>query len=215
MNAHPVAGLLFRRYQACVAGDGDKMAAAQMMKIAGIRVLRGPRAAAYYAALDALGKIRADRAKFSIKEKDLPFSRDDILARLTHELSRGIRNGYDLQFEKGVVKSVKKAKDGLTVVFAQDKQKVWDQTCTQLQRIIMFANDGRPIYDQSCTGKMITADVSPSPINVPLDLADGVAPGKLVSFGVSNSAEQRISMPLEVYADKQGKKLVAWYGLRL
>jgi hypothetical protein len=32
---------------------------------------------------------------------------------------------------------------------------------------------------------------------------------------VSNSQEKRISMPFEVYADKKGKKLVAWYGIAL
>jgi hypothetical protein len=216
MNSHPVAGLLFRRYQACVAGDGDKMAAQEMRGIQGLRVIRGPRAAAYYAALDALGKIRADRTKFPIKEQELPFDRNDILENLTHELAQGGNpGGYSVWQEKGVVKSVKKGKDELNVVFATDKQKVWSQTCKQLNRIVMFAHDGRPIYDQSCTGQVITADLKPKPINVPLSLADGVAAGRFVSFGVSNSAERRVSMPFEVYADKQGKKLVSWYGIQL
>jgi hypothetical protein len=216
MNKSPIAGLLFRRFQACVAVDGDKSAAAEMTKIKGIRVMRGPRAAAYYAVMDALGKIRADRAKFSIEERDIPIERRDILERLTDDLARGHdATAYTVWEGKGVIKAMKKGADGINVVFAKDKQQIWSQTCKQLNRIVMFAADGRPIYDQSCTGKVISADVSPDPINVPEHLAEGLAPGKQVSFGVSNSQAKRISMPFEVYADKQGKKLIAYYGIGL
>ena len=216
MNKHPVAGLLFRRLQACVAVDGDKMAAKEMLKINGIRVMRGPRVAAYYAVMDALGKIRADRTKFSVQESDIPIERQDILEQLTYDLARDATpTGYSVWDGKGVIKTMKKGKDGINVVFAKDKQQIWSQSCKQLNRIIMFANDGRPIYDQSCTGKVITADVSPDPINVPEHLAEGLAPGRQVSFGVSNSQDRRISMPFEIYADKKGKNLVGYYGIEI
>ena len=220
MNKSNVAGLLFRRVQACVAGSGDASQAVEMTRLAGLRVIRGPRQAAYFAMIDALGTIRADRAKFAIEEGDIPFDRDDILETLTNELARngksaGIGN-YHVWTGKGVVKSAKKAKDGsLAVVFATDKQQIWEQSCKQLGRIVMFDHDGRPIYDQSCSGKVVTADVSPDPITVPAHLSEGIKPGRLITFGVSNSQEKRISMPLEVYADKKGKKLVAWYGIAL
>ena len=102
-----------------------------------------------------------------------------------------------------------------TLVFAKDKQKVWQESCKTLNRIIMFDHDGRPIYDRSCTGSVVTADLSPDPITVPLEVGDGVAPGKYITFGVSNSQERRISLPYEVYADKKGKKLTAWYSILL
>jgi hypothetical protein len=219
MNESPVAGLLLRRLFACMAVDGDDGVARASLRIEGIRVLRGPRAAAYYATLDALGKIRADRAKFSIEENEIPIDRTEILEELLQELARGAKptrpNDYGVWTGKGVVKTAKKGKDGLAVVFAKDKQKVWQESCQTLNRIIMFDHDGRPIYDRKCKGSVVVSDVSPDPINVPLDIADGVAPGKYVSFGVSNSQERRISLPYEVYADKQGKKLIAWYSILL
>lgn len=215
INAHPIAGLLFRRYQACVAVDVDEMAAREMYRLEPIRVIRGPRMAAYYATIDALGKIRADRTKFALQESDVPFDREDILNKLAFSLFKDGGTAYNVFDGKGVIKATKKGPDGINVVFAKDKQQVWSQTCKQLNRIVMFANDGRPIYDQSCTGKVVTADLSPDPINVPPVLAASIAVGRYVVFGVSNSAAKRISMPFEVYADKKGKNLVAWYGIEL
>jgi len=222
MNAHPVAGLLFRRYHACVAGAGDPGVSAEMRRIKGIRVLRGPRQAAYYATIDAIGKVRADRAKFAIEEHDVGVSRDDVLDQLAFDLANETKHpspgggDYHIWEESGVVKSAAKGKDGLKVVFAVDKQQRYIETnCTTTNHIIMFDHDGQPIYYRKCKGSVQTVDVSPNPINIPLHLVEGVAVGKLLSFGVSNSQERRISMPFEIYADKKGHKLVTWYGIGL
>ena len=211
MNAHPVAGLLFRRYHACVAGAGDPGVAAEMRRIKGIRVLRGPRAAAYYATIDAIGKVRADRAKFAIEEHDVGVSREDVLDKLAYDLQTETKHpapgggDYHIWEESGVVKSAAKGKDGLKVVFAVDKQQRYIETnCTTTNHIIMFDHDGQPIYYRKCKGSVQTVDVSPNPINIPLHLVEGVAVGKLLSFGVSNSQEKRISMPFEITPTRRG-----------
>ena len=205
-----------------MAGAGDPGAAVEMRRIEGLRVLRGPRAAAYYATIDAIGKVRADRAKFPIEEHDVGVSREDILDKLVGALAHESKNAspgggdYHIWQEGGVVKTAAKGKDGIKVVFATDKQERYVETsCVETNHIVMFAHDGRPIYYRKCKGSVQKVDVSPNPINIPAHLAEGITPGKLVNFGVSNSQERRISMPFEIYADKKGHKLVTWYGIGL
>jgi len=221
MNAHPVAGLLFRRYQACVSGAGDASAAAEMAGVKGLRVIRGPRAAAYFATVDAIGKVRADRSKFPIAEQDLGFRRsDESLYQLSFELGNNSKSkvpaDYHVWEEAGVVKTATKAKKGLKVVFAKDKQERYiESDCVTTGRIVTWDHDNRPIYYRKCKGSVQKVDVSPNPITVPAHLADGVAAGKLIKFGVSNSGDERLSMPFEVFSDKKGKKLIAFYGIGL
>ena len=68
---------------------------------------------------------------------------------------------------------------------------------------------------RKCKGGVQTVDVSPDPITVPPGLAEGLAPGRMVVFGVSNSGAKRISMPFLVYKNKQGKQLAAFYTIPL
>ena len=218
VNAHPVAGLLIRRLQACIAVDGHPDAAREMRRIEhGIRVLRGPRQAAYYATTDAIAKIKADRDKFPLEAGDVEVHRTDILDKLTFDLAKGgSSTAFGVWDGTGVVKTVKKTKDGVYVVFAKDKQERYiESDCTTTNRIVTWDHDGRPIYYRKCKGGVQKVDVSPDPINVPADLAEGVAPGRTVVFGVSNSADQRISMPFLIYKDKKGKGLVTFYTIPL
>jgi len=217
INKSPVAGLLFRRYQACVAADGDADAAREMIRIPGIRVIRGPRAAAYYATIDALGKIRADRARFAVSERDVPFDREDILFHLTENLAhgKGTPTAYQISTEAGMIETIKQNPDGLAITFKTDKRQVWQQTCVPTDRIIMITSNGSLIYDHKCTGKLVIADKAPAPILVPTALAARLAVGRRIAFGVSNTQDRRVSMPYVVFADGQGKNVVAFFGIGL
>ena len=218
VNAHPVAGLLIRRYQACMAVDGQPDAAAEMRRMEhGIRVLRGPRQAAYYAVTDAIAKIKADRDKFPLEPGDVEVHRTDIIDKLTFDLMKGGNAGaYGVWDGTGVVKTVKKSKKGVYVVFAKDKQERYiESDCTTTNRIVTWDHDGRPIYYRKCKGGVQKVDVSPDPINIPEGLTEGVAPGRTIVFGVSNSADERISMPFLIYKDKKGKGLVTFYTIPL
>lgn len=64
-----------------------------------------------------------------------------------------------------------------------------------------------------CKGSVVKVDVSPNPVVVPDTLAAGLAPGRLVSFGVAMHG--RKAMPFEVYKDNKGKNLVAWMTIGL
>lgn len=215
INVNPVAGLLFRRFQACVAVDGHVDAAREMMNLQKIRVLRGPRTAAYFAALDAIATIRADRDSFPVHEGLVPFTRDTILHDLTYKLLKGgNQNGFHDSSEQGVIKSMKKGTGGTRLEFAKDKQERWSQSCTLTKRIVTYEHDGDPVYMPSCKGKVVKLDVSPNPVVVPDTLAAGLAPGRMVSFGISD-INDRIAMPFEVYKDKKGKNLVAWMTIGL
>ena len=84
-------------------------------------------------------------------------------------------------------------------------------------RIVMFDHDGRPIYYRNCkpTG-LAWIDERPAPILVANDLAQGIAPGKSLVFAVvPYNYGDRIAMPLELYADKTGKKLIGFFGIGL
>jgi hypothetical protein len=215
-----VGGLLLKRYIVCLAADGQPMVASGFRKHLGaVRVTRGPRAAAYYAALDALAKIRDDRAKFPVEATDLPFDRDEDLDSLASDILSDKK--YDTvgftDVKKGVVKTAKKGGKGLEIAFSPDKRQVYTESCTTTSRIIMFDHDGRPIYDRKCkaTG-LVWVDERPDPIVIADNLAEGITPGRSLVFAVVpyNSGDRQ-AMPLELYADKSAKKLVGFFGLSL
>jgi hypothetical protein len=180
-----------------------------------VRVLRGPRAAAYWATYEALTKIKADRDSFPVTMSDIPVDRNDIFGQRAHEMRTQMPDRY-LNEESGVIKSIKKGKDGVRVEFAKDKQERWHESCTNTNRIVTWDHDARPIYDRNCKGKVVKVDVSPYAILVPEAHAEGLAPNRLVKFGVQTmSGDKRLAMPFEVYKDKKGKGLVAWMTLGL
>jgi len=220
INDNLSGGLLLKRYIVCVAAAGDPMVAMGFRKhLKEIRVTRGPRMAAYYAALDALSKIREDRAKFPVEPGDLPFDRKDYLDDLASDFLS--KTKYDTigfsDVQKGVIKTAKKGPKGLAITFNPARRQIYTEACTTTSRLIMFAHDGRPIYDRNCkpTG-LKWVDESPDPIVITEDLAGGIAPGTMIVFAVVpyNNGD-RTAMPLEVYADKTGKKLVNFFGIPL
>src|SRR4029077_15226568 len=62
----PIAALLFQRFVACTAVDENPVVAAHLRSIEQ-RQVRGPRAAAYYATLEAVGKLTANHPRFPVK----------------------------------------------------------------------------------------------------------------------------------------------------
>jgi len=216
-----VGGLLLQRYTVCMAADGDAMAAREIYAhgLDHVRIVRGPREAAVYAATDALAAIRDDRPKFAIDDKgSFPRFYDEPLNEVFGELANKRSSdpiGFGVWHEKGVVKSATKSGKVVKIVFAPDKHKVPTLDCHFTHRIIMFDHEGTPIYDQSCkqTGTHIE-DYSPDPITISAQLAGGITPGKFMEFDVARGKE-RPSMPSRVWTDKNEKKLAAWYGFEL
>jgi hypothetical protein len=219
-----VGGLLLKRLVLCMAGDGDAMMASVIdTHIDHVRITRGPRHAAYYAAIDALNKIKDDREKFPVDaQQDFPkyWSLGDIDER-TGDLVRKREEdsfGYRLGDEKGVIKSVTKSGDLVKVTFAPDKHKMPKGECHPTNHILQFDGNGHPIYDQVCKfSGYVMVDFKPDPIQVPVAWAGGLKAGRFVEFATSRGtkAAPRKSVPLRVYTDKTGSKLAAWMGFEL
>ena len=213
-----VAGLLLQRYVVCLAADGNPEVASGLRRhLPKLRITRGPRVAAYYAALDAITRIREDRAKFPVEAGDLPFDRTEVLEDLATDILS--RKQYDTigftDVQSGVVKKAKSGDKGAAITFNPQKRKVYTESCVDTGRIVMFDHDLRPIYYRKSkpTG-LQTVDVSPAPIVIPAALADGIKKGKAVEFAVvPYNTGDRMAMPLYVYKDKKMQKLVGFFGI--
>ncbi len=220
VSENPVGGLLMSRFTLCMAADGDAMAARFIdAQLSRVRVLRGPRQAAVFAALDALGKIKEDRSKFPVESSKIPsiWAPRELEGRFGELSSKRSKDafGFGVFKGKGVIKSATKTAGGVKVKFASDKHKENTYNCVDTSHIEQIRSDGRVIYAQKCTVTGTeTVDYKEDDILVPTELAAGLAPGRLVEFEVARGKE-RLSFPVRIYSDKSGKSLAAWLGFEL
>jgi hypothetical protein len=219
-----VGGLLLKRLILCMAGDGDAMMASVIDNhIDHVRITRGPRHAAYFAAIDAYNKIKEDREKFPVDAKydfNQYYSIGEINKRIGELINKREEDsfGYRLGDEKGVIATVTKAGDYMKVTFAPDKHKMPAGECHATNHILQFDGNGNPIYDQVCNFHgTVMVDFKPDPIQVPLAQAAGLKPGRFVEFATARGSSKapRPAVPLRVYSDKTGSKLAAWLGFEL
>jgi hypothetical protein len=251
MSDHPLAGLLAKRFARCLMVDGDRYAqfvgSVLLQEVtSAVRVIPGPRTAAYYAVLDARAgqrdrsgdeeggsrsRSRRHRAPRPLGFADSP---SGVISRLTEvfqsEEQRYQANSGD--FVSGVIKSVGKGKAGVHVVFVKKKQLSRDQVCRETSKIdSQDPRTGKITYRKVChdtAAKMV--EVGPDPVDVPVELADGLQPGRYAEFsGISIDGTLRLGLstklPLEVYRGVQkdkddnngetGKHLIALYGFLL
>jgi hypothetical protein len=207
----PVASLLFRRLLVCMNIDGNDDLASDLTSqlLTQSRRSRGPRIAAYYGSLEALGKIKADRERFPI----------DAAALRAHGGSQDVLgnpaggSSFPIE-EKGVVKTVHKAADGLHIKFERSAHQEMTSSCTPTNRIVQIRSDGTVQYYMNChdTG-LITVNDTPAEIAIATELAEGIAPGMLMHFRVR--LQSRGAYPMTVYTDKRKTKLVNYYGFGL
>ena len=212
----PVASLLFSRLLVCMAMDGEEEIGSDLYQYVqpDVRKARGVRTAAYYAAIEALGKIRADRERFPIKPEDLQWTVGHL--DVLHELRPNKRTSFDFD-GAGIVKTVHKIAGGLHVTFVTSKHQEMSRSCTPTNRIVQIRSDGSIQYYQNCrdTG-LVTVNDTPEEITIPTLLADGVTPGCAIEFRVSSGHKlERVAAPRVVYSDKTKKKVVNYFGFAL
>ncbi|NVB81214.1 MAG: hypothetical protein HOV81_22650 [Kofleriaceae bacterium] len=214
----PVPALLFGRLAACAQVEQDAAYARELGDLTNkVRYARGPRTAAYYAAVAALGDILADRAKFPVEARDLKGlqAKGELSDAASHLPDKEKSKVDRFNFDDGeaTVKSVKKRGDDVEVSFVTTKEKIMSTSCTPTNRIMMFRSDGAPVYYDNCknTG-LVTVDSTPDPILVDAGLAEGIKPGMVVKFKAAEP-RNRYALPVAVYADKKKTKLVSYYGL--
>lgn len=214
----PVASLLFSRLTACMSLDGDPALATELRRRVGdnVRASRGPRTAAYYGALEALGKIRADRERFPLTTDALKWFSPG------GNTLDGVRGSYSavdgyLFDGKGVVKSVSKAPKGVHVLFAHAQHQEMSVVCTPTNRIVQIRSDGTVQYYQNChNAGMVTINDTPEDVVIPDALTHGITPGRIIEFKATRGHNlERMALPLAVYGDKSKKQLVAFYGFAM
>ncbi|HEX6837957.1 MAG TPA: hypothetical protein VF334_15370 [Polyangia bacterium] len=217
----PVASLLFQRMVLCAAIDDDANWAGQLRAIGSdIRYARGPRVAAYWAAVEALGKIVADRERFPVKLADMYLFKNNVLYDAALKEGSASKNrqdamGYVGDSGNGVVASVKKSGDGVEIAFVKQRHQEMGYSCTDTNHLLAIRADGTLQYRQSCkpTG-LYWIDNTPGGITVPKEWAAGVTAGHFVEFKTERgNPPKRRGLPVAVYADKNKKKLVNWMGL--
>jgi len=203
---------------ACARVDGGGPWAEKLFQIHGeLRIARGPRLAAYYAAFDALSKILADRSKFAIAHKDLYFVKTNYLYHAAMKVPVKTEGAGITNSGKGIVKTAKRSGKGVQVAFVPDKHKEMSYECTPTAQIISFRPDGAPNYYQNCKAAgMVTIDNTAKPIVVPAEWASGIAAGAVVEFDAEyKDSPSRVAIPKTVYSDKTKTKLVNYLGMSL
>jgi hypothetical protein len=204
LSDQPIAGLLFARLQQCMQLDGEEHASRWIAHVReGVRYMRGPREAAYFAEIEALAALNG---------------RPPWGPRNLTELYFDDRNGHGGidpgPMVEGVIASVANGKDGLKVTFVQHRQQVMQRDCHEGKKVDRIDPDnGKITYRQEChdTG-LAWVSLDPDPIVVPTRFAAGLKAGRFIRF---NSADHDMAMPLEVYADKNAKHLVAYFSFAL
>jgi hypothetical protein len=234
MSDHPLAGLLAMRFARCLMVDGDPYAqfvgaVLRQELTSDVRVIPGPRTAAYYAVLDARAASsdhdrhgRHDREEGPTPgwrthraPRPLGFtdSSSGVISILTGVFQYEDRDhsGVTNDFVHGVIKSVGKIKGGVHVVFVKKKKLVQDQSCHETNKIDrQDPKTGKITYRQVChdIGSRWVEE-GPDPVDVPAELASGLQPGRFATFsGISIDGHMRLSstapkLPLEVYRGVQ------------
>jgi hypothetical protein len=200
----PIASLLFQRLVQCLTLAGDPVAATELgyLRDRDVRYSRGPRTAAYYAQIEALAKILAERPRFQ-------FSLDRMAFDFKPIGPRGAGGGTATAGSKGIVKTATKKGGVLHVVFPTTKTQVMNRTCVDTNRLIQIRTDGSLQWEQRChDAGWVTIDVTPEPMDVPVGYDAGVRAGSYVELAANG-------FPKAVYTDKSKAKLVNFYGFAL
>lgn len=215
----PIGMVLLAAWWSCETVDGDNYAAALLEKLYRKgRLARGPRHAAYFATVDALNVIRADRMRFSFEHKHLGWHDPvNLGAKLSH-----LRKKLPLLREaKGVVKKIKRTKDGAKLLFKTEKWREPVVNCSNTNRVHSISAGGRLSYYRDCvdTGRSKLMTHTEKPTLIPSYAAKGIKRGSLVmlraDYPYDNPKLKRPGFPLAVYKSKKAKKLMAYYGIPL
>ena len=210
-----VGSYLLQHLVACEEVEGNAGFAALLRRVSEKgRLARGPRLAAYYGAVEAVGTAKADRPKFPIEPNQLwsPAARD-IEERAGEASKEQVTLADD---GASIVKSVSKTPKGTKVVFITQTYQYMSQTCTPTNRIYRINSSGVVEYYSNCKDAGLkTGSEHVKDIVVPNEFAAGIAPGRYVEFTGDFGGPNAAHYPIFVYADKSKSKLVNWRGFGL
>jgi hypothetical protein len=196
----PLAGLLLSRLVDCRIADGDEYAANVLASLLdAVRVMPGPRTAAYYAVIDSGAPQRAH-----VKLTSLPSP-----TRRASDHQRGEMIGDD---DGGVIASVSRAAKGVHVTFVKKHTRYMSQTCVETNRPDRITSDGKIIYRTEChDAGMKNGTSGADPVDLPERFAGALRPGRYAAFNMQLGR----GAPHLVWADANRKRLVAVAGVVL
>lgn len=235
MSDHPLAGLLARRLARCMMTDGDEKtrfagALLDHEVASNVRVIPGPRTAAYHAALaahaahrdrdegeDEDGSRRSrSRPQRETRRVESRVSFDDMTRPLQGVLQLEYQAGNSMtdNYVAGVIKSVSKGKRGVHVVFVKKKKMERGEVCRETNKIDrQDPRTGKITYRKVCHWTdPKPVDEGPDPVDVPVELAGGLQAGRYATFsgipinGVMHLSDSTPRIPLEVYRGVQKAK---------
>ncbi len=207
-----VYDLLTTELMLCGGADGQSLFGNLLLKERGYsRHVRGPRTAAYFAALDAVSDVLADREKFPMRPNAyLGYNDDPISAALSYAREKD-NFGSDAE---SVIDKLQTTGDDVKITFIKVKIMVDELSCKQTNRIAYINASGIVEYQSDCrpVGKK-EVTLQEEPIIIPAWAAGGLKKGNLASFYI-NGPERR-GFPVAVWADKEKKALVNYLGVEL
>lgn len=175
------------------------------------RELRGPRAAAYYAAVDAFAALLKNK-------KELPFKSlpqfEAVEQKLVDKKLPTSTARYWGKHSTGIVSKVTAGADGtVKVTFKKEPVKNYETECFENRDSIRgFDENGKIEYGWVCrpSGKFTITMEGEAPVSIPKEHAGLVSPGRTLTFAVDDAGNGRSAFPLEVFTRKDKKTLVGF-----
>jgi hypothetical protein len=208
LSDEPVGGLLIDRLVHCYFSDGDANVGARIDSDLGVPVLRGPRAAARRAALAALAKVGS---RVGISSDPFPKLEERAWYASGNRWAGGGDYGHG---ELQVVSAIKKTAQGLRISFVHGTQQVMTQACHEGNKVDRIESDGRVKYRQVCRDAGLVTERND--VVIDKQLAGGIQVGRaLEASRMEGNRDGGAAIPIAVYADKAGRRLIAVDGLLL
>lgn len=217
----PVGSALLLAVANCAGVEGGGAETYALVELwESLRLGRGPRYAAYHAALDALSEIRADRPRFFLEPE--MFTELPVISPRKTAIERMQKRIKYLPLEPGsaVVARVKKVSGGVRVEFKTEKWKEDVVECHDTNKVWRIGSGGDVKYFRRCktTGRR-TVRHTALPVVVPAYAAANIRRGALVEFSALDplvaAGKARPGFPLAVWKSKAKKRLVAAYGFSI
>ncbi len=209
---HEINNLVTAELMLCAAADGQSLFSNLLERERAFsRRLRGPRGAAFYAMIDALTALIADRENFPMRTKQY-LGYDDEFIRIALSYARD-KDSFGSDAES-VIDKLTPAGDDVKITFAKVKVMTDELSCKPTNRINYINASGIVEYHNDCRvvgQKEVT--LQEEPVIVPAWAAGGLKKGNLGSFYI-NGPERR-GFPSAVWADKDRKALVNYLGVEL
>jgi hypothetical protein len=207
--ASPGGFLLVEALAACYLSQGELAALDTLLELADkSRIVRGPRRAVYYAVLDALTEIKADRSDFPIEFDMIPTP----IPKFGGEMNQIVNVVI-----KGIVEEVEEVPEGLLVSFSTEEYEDEVQHCFDTNKVWRVTEEGEIKFFRKCTSQGIqTFQRTEAPVVIPAYAASGIEEDAFVEIrgdAVNETASGvRLGYPVVGFKEGDRAELVNFYG---